>query len=104
MLEIKVCEGDGALTRMAELDGNYDVILIDSMNAFTSRFESIKILKEKLSLSGILVLDSSDGVVNWKALAEMDGVTSKKITGYAYNCPVVSQTTVWYASDINRLL
>lgn len=104
MLEIKVCEGDGALTRMAELDGNYDVILIDSMNAFTSRFESIKILKEKLSLSGILVLDNSDGVVNWKALAEMDGVTSKKFIGYAYNCPVICQTTVWYASDINRLL
>jgi len=104
MLEIKVCEGDDALTRMAEFDGNYDVILIDSMNAFTSRFESIKILNEKLSPSGILVLDNSDGVVNWKALAEMDGVTSKKFTAYAYNCPVFCQTTVWHASDINRLL
>lgn len=102
MLEIQICEGDEAINSMALLDCDYDVILIDSMNAFTSRFEAIRVLKEKLSPGGILVLDNSDGVVNWKALAEMDGVISKRFTGYAYNCPVVCETTIWSASDIKK--
>lgn len=99
-LDLKVFEGEEALEYMSKIDQKFDIILIDSMNFYTSRYESIKILKEKLTADGILVLDNSDGVVNWKAVSEMDGVKSEVFTGYAFNCPFVCQTTVWHASDI----
>ena len=99
-LKLEICCGQEAFIYMEEIDKKFDVILIDSMNEYTSRYESIKILQKKLSKNGILVLDNSDGVVNWKAVAEMYGVKSKIYTGYAYNSPFVCQTTIWNASDI----
>lgn len=99
-LSIKVCEGQEALKFLKDSTEKYDVILVDSMNFHTSRYESIKILKNRLTKNGILVLDNSDGVVNWKAMDVMRGVKCKKFSGYAYNCPYVSQTTVWHSTDI----
>lgn len=99
--EIRVSEGKEALKFMSELNQKFDIILIDSMNAFTSRYESIKILKEKLSINGILILDNSDGPVNWKAMSEMGNIRNKKtFTGFAYNSSFVCQTTIWKSSDI----
>jgi predicted O-methyltransferase YrrM len=99
-LQIDVCQGPKALHKISHVTENFDIILIDSMNEFTSRFEAIKILKNKVSEDGILVLDNSDGPVNWKALSEMQNVKFERFTGYAYNCPVVCQTTIWQGSDI----
>lgn len=99
-LQLEICQGSEALRKMSNVSGNFDIILIDSMNAFTSRFEALKILKNKVSANGILVLDNSDGPVNWKALREMQNLKYKRFTGYAYNCPLVCQTTIWRGSDI----
>ena len=99
-LLIEVSKGEEALTYLSKLDQNFDLILIDSMNEYTSRYEALKILKDKLSVDGIIILDNSDGVVNWKALAVLNGVKKRTFTGYAYNCPFVCQTTIWQALDI----
>ncbi len=97
--KIEVCQGFEALKKMSDISEKFDIVLIDSMNEFTSRFEVIKLLKSRVSANGILILDNSDGPVNWRAMAEMQGVKGKRFTGYAYNCPVVSQTTIWHAKD-----
>ena len=99
-LQIDLCQGSEALNKISHVSENFDIILIDSMNEFTSRFEAIKILKNKVSEDGILVLDNSDAPVNWKALSEMQNVKFERFTGYAYNCPVVCQSTIWQGSDI----
>ena len=99
-LQLDICQGSEALHKMSHLSEKFDIVLIDSMNEFTSRFEAIKILKNKVSEDGILVLDNSDGPVNWKAASEMQNVKFERFSGYAYNCPVVCQTTIWQGSDI----
>ena len=99
-LQLDICQGSEALHKMSHLSEKFDIVLIDSMNEFTSRFEAIKILKNNVSEDGILVLDNSDGPVNWKAASEMQNVKFERFSGYAYNCPVVCQTTIWQGSDI----
>ena len=99
-LSLKVANGKDALNYLSEINDKFDVILIDSMNKFLSRYESIKLVRNKLTKDGILVLDNSDGMVNWKAMSLMDGIDYRTFTGYAYNCPIVTQTTAWEAHNI----
>lgn len=101
-LTMKVCEGAQALQFLDDTNNKYDVILVDSMNFHTSRYEAIKILKNRLTENGILVLDNSDGIVNWKAMNVLKGIERKQFSGYAYNCPYVSQTTIWHSNDISN--
>ncbi|GAB1268580.1 hypothetical protein NBRC116493_18330 [Aurantivibrio infirmus] len=99
-LVIEKRQGNEALTFLNSLNQKYDVILVDCMNAYTSRYEVMKIVRQKLNPNGILVLDNSDGPVNWKAVDLMGASNVRVFTGYAYNCPFVCQTRIWDANGM----
>lgn len=95
-LTIHIAEGEDALSIATELpDGEFDIALVDCMNAHTWRKEGARALRPKVRPGGTLCLDNSDHPNNWAAVTELGKEARTRFTGLAPMCPVVTQTSFW---------
>jgi len=76
-------------------DGEFDLALVDCMNAYTYRRDALRAARPKVRRGGWLVLDNSDHPNNWRAVEDMAGYARRRFSGLAPMCPVVCQTSAW---------
>jgi len=77
-------------------DELFDVVFVDSSNAFNNRNEGIKHALAKLKEGGWMVLDNSDHPNNWPGGVYLDSLYEReRFTGYTPMGLYVSQTSFW---------
>ena len=76
-------------------DASYDIVLVDSMNAFTYRKDALVAARSKVAEGGWMVLDNSDHPNNWAAVDLMQDRERVRFSGYAPMASVVCQTSFW---------
>src|SRR5205085_11823597 len=97
-LRMHVKEGREALDLIRSFDDeSFDLVLVDSMNANTLRYDATEAARSKVKKGGWIVLDNSDAPVNWSAVKLLGEAGRERFTGYAYMTSVVSQTSFWRA-------
>jgi hypothetical protein len=90
-----VCGASALETIRSFPDGYFDVVLVDSMNAYTRRNLCVEAALGKVKNGGWMVLDDSDAPINWAGADLMSSYPCRRFTGYRNMSLYVGQTRFW---------
>lgn len=91
-----VAEGADALAAIGEqAEASFDLLLVDSMNAHTRRYDAMRAGRSKVREGGWLALDNSDFPINWCVVDELGAQERLRFSGYAPMSLAVCQTSFW---------
>ncbi|MEM6261846.1 MAG: class I SAM-dependent methyltransferase [Bacteroidota bacterium] len=92
---MQVIEGEEAYEFIQQQEADFDLVLVDGMNHFTSRNKCVELSLPKVKQSGWMVIDNSDHPINWQGVDHMKAYEKIRFTGYAPMNLFVSQTCFW---------